>query len=62
MAMSTRTLQANPQGAFDAVRDYLKTGELALAVGIMAILVVLLLPLPSWLLDISLSFSLTWRS
>jgi flagellar biosynthesis protein FlhA len=60
MAASTRILQANPQGAFDAIRDYLKTGELALAIGIMAILVVLLLPLPSWLLDISLSFSLTF--
>ena len=60
MAVSTRILQANPQGAFDAIRDYLKTGELALAIGIMAILVVLLLPLPSWLLDISLSFSLTF--
>src|SRR3954463_14824408 len=60
MATSTRTLQANPQGAFDAVRDYLKNGEVALAIGIMAILVVLLLPLPAWLLDLSLSFSLTF--
>jgi flagellar biosynthesis protein FlhA len=60
MATSTRTLQANPRGAFDAVRDYLKNGEVALAIGIMAILVVLLLPLPAWLLDISLSFSLSF--
>jgi flagellar biosynthesis protein FlhA len=60
MAASTRTLQANPRGAFDAVRDYLKNGEVALAIGIMAILVVLLLPLPAWLLDISLSFSLSF--
>jgi flagellar biosynthesis protein FlhA len=53
-------LHAGPQGAFDAVRDYLKNGEIALAVGILAILVVLLLPLPSWLLDVSLSFSITF--
>jgi flagellar biosynthesis protein FlhA len=60
MAAQTGTLRAGPQGALDAVRDYLKNGEIALAVGILAILVVLLLPLPSWLLDISLSFSITF--
>jgi flagellar biosynthesis protein FlhA len=60
MAAQTEALKAGPQGAFDAVRDYLKNGEVALAVGILAILVVLLLPLPSWLLDISLSFSITF--
>src|SRR5258708_19607161 len=49
-----------PQGAFDAVRDYLKNGEIALAIGILAILVVLLLPLPPWLLDLALSFSITF--
>jgi len=49
-----------PQGAFDAVRDYLKNGEIALAIGILAILVVLLLPLPPWLLDFALSFSITF--
>src|SRR5215470_9332890 len=59
MAESTRTLPGGPQGALDAIRDYLKNGEVALAIGIMAILVVLLLPLPSWLLDIALSFSIT---
>src|SRR5215470_11766104 len=59
MAESTRTLPGGPQGALDAIRDYLKNGEVALAIGILAILVVLLLPLPSWILDISLSFSIT---
>src|SRR5580698_298542 len=39
---------------------YLKRSELALAVGIMAILVVLVLPLPPWLLDICLAFSLSF--
>jgi flagellar biosynthesis protein FlhA len=60
MATETRALPATPQGAFDAVRDYLKNGEVALAIGILTILVILLLPLPSWLLDISLSFSVAF--
>src|SRR5215467_6829030 len=60
MAAQTEALRAGPQGALDAVRDYLKNGEIALAVGILAILVVLLIPLPSWLLDVSLSFSITF--
>src|SRR5258706_5313852 len=60
MAMQSEALRAGPQGALDAVRDYLKNGEIALAIGILAILVVLLLPLPSWLLDICLSFSITF--
>src|SRR5882757_5108358 len=55
-----RASTANPQGAFDAIRDYLKNGEIARAVGILAILVVLLLPLPAWLLDIALSFSISF--
>ena len=38
----------------------MKNGEIALAFGILAILVVLLLPLPSWLLDLGLSFSITF--
>src|SRR6266550_6813628 len=56
----TQAQTAGPQGAFDAVRDYLKNGEIALAIGILAILVVLLLPLPPWLLDLALSFSITF--
>jgi len=37
----------------------LKRSDLMLAVGIMAILIVLILPLPSWLLDVCLAFSLS---
>jgi flagellar biosynthesis protein FlhA len=40
--------------------DVLKRSDLVLAIGIMAILVVLLLPLPTWLLDISLALSLSF--
>src|SRR5262247_1354624 len=60
MSMQTSTLQAGPRSAIDAVRDYLKNGEVALAIGILAILIVLLIPLPAWLLDVSLSFSITF--
>ena len=60
MAAPAQTFVSGPQGALNAVRDYLKNGEIALAVGILAILVVLLLPLPAWLLDVCLSFSITF--
>src|SRR6185312_16141378 len=42
------------------VLDFIKKSDLGLAIGIMAILVVLILPLPTWLLDISLAFSLSF--
>jgi len=35
-------------------------GDLALAAGVVAILVVLILPMPSWLLDVGLAFSITF--
>src|SRR3990172_1307177 len=35
-------------------------GDILMALGISAILVVLILPLPRWLLDVSLAFSLTF--
>src|SRR5215510_10353356 len=37
----------------------LRRGEIALAAGLICILTVLILPLPAWLLDISLAFSIT---
>ncbi|HMA15182.1 MAG TPA: FHIPEP family type III secretion protein, partial [Kiloniellaceae bacterium] len=38
----------------------LKRGDIALALGVTAILVVLILPMPSWLLDLSLAMSMTF--
>src|ERR1700722_9197224 len=38
----------------------LKRGEIALALGVVAILSVLILPMPTWLLDISLALSITF--
>lgn len=45
---------------FNTIRDTLLKGDIGLAVGIVAILVVLIFPMPSWLLDISLAFSFTF--
>jgi flagellar biosynthesis protein FlhA len=38
----------------------MRHGDILLALGVIAILVVLILPLPRWLLDISLAFSITF--
>ncbi|HSZ74207.1 MAG TPA: flagellar biosynthesis protein FlhA [Rhizomicrobium sp.] len=40
--------------------QYIKRSDLGLAIGIMAILIVLIVPLPRWLLDICLAFSLSF--
>jgi flagellar biosynthesis protein FlhA len=48
-----------PRLDLGAFAQYLKRADLALAIGMMAILVVLILPLPAWLLDVFLAFSLS---
>ncbi len=40
--------------------EALKHGDVALALGVVCILVVLILPMPSWLLDMSLAISMTF--
>ncbi|MED5358387.1 MAG: flagellar biosynthesis protein FlhA, partial [Pseudomonadota bacterium] len=47
-------------GAPLKIPEYLKRGDIALALGVIAILVVLLLPMPTWLLDFSLAISITF--
>lgn len=42
------------------IRQIMSNGDIALAIGIMAILVVLFLPMPPWLLDVSLAISITF--
>ena len=61
----TDVTAAGPAPAFAGfnvgrLQEYLKRSDLALAIGIMAILIVLILPLPRWLLDICLAFSLSF--
>lgn len=40
--------------------DALRHGDVALALGVVAILVVLILPMPAWMLDFSLAISITF--
>ena len=47
-------------GARFEIPEYLKRGDIALALGVIAILVILLLPMPTWLLDFSLAISITF--
>ncbi|GAB4393685.1 MAG: flagellar biosynthesis protein FlhA [Kiloniellaceae bacterium] len=47
-------------GQFAAIVTALKRGDIALALGVVAILVVLILPMPSWMLDLSLAVSMTF--
>ena len=42
------------------LKQLVRRSDLALAIGIMAILIVLIVPLPRWLLDLSLAFSLSF--
>ena len=60
--MSDISTTASLASGFSAGKawDIFKKGELGLAIGIMAILVVLILPLPTWLLDVCLAFSLSF--
>jgi len=62
--MADVTSAAPPVSGFGlnlgTLKDVLRRSDLGLAIGIMAILVVLLLPLPPWLLDISLALSLSF--
>ncbi|MBV9523367.1 MAG: flagellar biosynthesis protein FlhA [Alphaproteobacteria bacterium] len=48
-----------PSGLLDRIGSTVKRGEIALALGVVAILVVLILPMPTWLLDFSLAASMT---
>jgi flagellar biosynthesis protein FlhA len=58
----TDTAAASPaasSGFVERLSATLKRGEIVLALGVVAILVVLILPMPAWLLDFSLAFSVT---
>jgi flagellar biosynthesis protein FlhA len=75
-AVATRGESGVPQGraggggsgaaslgdTYRRVQAFLGKGEIGLALGIIAILVVLILPMPSWMLDIMLALSLTFAT
>ena len=53
---------APPQGGirFANILDNVRRGDVGLALGIVCILVVLILPIPAWMLDVSLALSITF--
>nr|WP_298683873.1 flagellar biosynthesis protein FlhA [uncultured Dongia sp.] len=60
--MTDTTTGENPgngMGALNQAIKFMKRGEIALALGLVAVLSVLIFPMPAWLLDISLAFSIT---
>jgi flagellar biosynthesis protein FlhA len=50
---------AEPPSIFGRISQALRRGEIALALGVVCILIVLILPMPPWLLDFSLAISIT---
>jgi flagellar biosynthesis protein FlhA len=60
MADTTVTAAPNAGDFIARLAATLRRGEIALALGVVAILSVLILPLPTWLLDMSLALSITF--
>ena len=54
----TTTTSGDGGNVSQRVMDVLRRGDIVLALGVVAILVVLILPLPKWLMDISLAMSI----
>jgi flagellar biosynthesis protein FlhA len=50
---------SDPNAALRRIGATLRSGDIALALGVVAILMVLLLPVPKWLLDAGLALSIT---
>ncbi|MCE2510826.1 MAG: flagellar biosynthesis protein FlhA [Alphaproteobacteria bacterium] len=59
MAEPTTETTAALDSPLDRLGKTLRRGDIALALGIVCILVVLVLPMPPWLLDVSLAISIT---
>jgi flagellar biosynthesis protein FlhA len=58
---TTSTTGADPFGGARTILNAIaKRGDLMMAMGVVAILVVLILPMPTWLLDACLAFSITF--
>ena len=65
MADQTQAAPSNGEGmalspTLRSIVDVVRRGEIALALGVVAILVVLILPMPKWMLDVSLALSMTF--
>src|SRR5487761_2042135 len=53
-------IDLTPAALFARLSATLRRGEIALALVVVSILTVLILPMPTWLLDVSLAFSITF--
>ncbi|MGB0750223.1 MAG: FHIPEP family type III secretion protein, partial [Magnetospiraceae bacterium] len=62
MAEAPTQTRLPPQAnmAMDRIKSALQRGDIMVALGVVTILVVLILPLPQWLMDASLAFSITF--
>src|SRR6201982_1970140 len=60
MEEKTVTTAAGNASFMDSVRGLLKHGDMALALGVVCILLVLIMPIPSWLIDMLLAVSITF--
>jgi len=58
--VATAARAPSPKALLGKISATLKRGEIALALGVVGILVVLILPMPTWLLDMSLALSITF--
>ncbi|MCZ6863423.1 MAG: FHIPEP family type III secretion protein, partial [Alphaproteobacteria bacterium] len=60
-AAETQTIDqaARPSGGSRIISAILKRGDIALALGVTCIIVILILPMPRWLLDFGLAISIT---
>ena len=59
-AQTTATASNPPVSLRDFLGAISKRGDIMMALGVVAVLVVLILPMPTWLLDASLAFSITF--
>ncbi len=59
-AQTTATATNPPASLRDFLGAISKRGDIMMALGVVAVLVVLILPMPTWLLDASLAFSITF--
>ncbi len=60
MTDTTSAQSPAANGAWRKLSDMLRRGDIALALGLVCILVVLILPMPTWLLDVALALSITF--
>src|SRR5258708_10649288 len=60
MAETNVTTASNGQNFIERVQEILRQGDMVLAVCIVSILLVLLLPIPAWLIDILLTTSIAF--